>query len=311
MRRHPLGGPAHFLCMTSHGDIRIGVSGWRYAGWRGVFYPPKLAQRRELEFASRVFRTLEINGTHYSLQRPEYFAQWAEETPEDFIFAVKAPRYLTHMLRLKGIEEAAANFWAQGVLRLGPKLGPFLWQFPPRFRYDPERLEPFFASLPRDTEAAAALACRHDHRLEGRAWTETDARRPIRHVMEVRHDSFRSPDFIAQLRRHGVGLVVSDSVDWPCLMDLTSDLVYLRLHGSEELYASGYDDDALDRWAARVAAWASGGEPDDAVRISDVPAPEATQRDVYVFFDNDRKVRAPFDAQGLESRLRDRIFTEY
>ncbi|MCA1974947.1 MAG: DUF72 domain-containing protein, partial [Caenispirillum sp.] len=180
--------------MNHHGDIRIGVSGWRYAGWRGVFYPPKLAQRRELEFASRVFRSLEINGTHYSLQRPEFFADWAAATPDDFVFAVKAPRYLTHMLRLKGIEEAAANFWAQGLLRLGPKLGPVLWQFPPRFRYDPERLETFFAGLPRDTEAAAALAARHDQRLEGRAWTTTDARRPIRHVMEIRHDSFRTPD---------------------------------------------------------------------------------------------------------------------
>lgn len=290
--------------MNRPGDIRIGVSGWRYAGWRGIFYPPKLAQRRELEHASRVFRTLEINGTHYSLQRPEYFAAWAAETPDDFIFAVKAPRYLTHMLRLKGIEDAAANFWAQGLLRLGVKLGPVLWQFPPRFRFDPDRLEPFLAGLPRDTEAAAALAARHDRRLDGRAWTTTDARRPLRHVMEVRHDSFRSPAFITLLRRHGVGLVVSDSVDWPCLMDVTSDLVYIRLHGSEELYASGYDDAALDRWAERVAAWATGGEPVDAARLSPDPPPPAPGRDVFVFFDNDRKVRAPFDAQGLDSRLR-------
>ncbi|SOE00492.1 DUF72 domain-containing protein [Caenispirillum bisanense] len=293
--------------MIHHGDIRIGVSGWRYAGWRGVFYPPKLAQRRELEFASRAFRTLEINGTHYSLQRPDSFAAWADATPDDFVFTVKASRYLTHMLRLKGIEEAAANFWAQGLLRLGPKLGPVLWQFPPSFRYDPARLETFFASLPRDTEAAAALAARHDQRLEGRAWTTTDARRRIRHVMEIRHDSFRTPDFVARLRRHDVGLVVSDSVDWPCLMDVTSDLVYLRLHGSEELYASGYDDAALDRWAARVAAWATGAEPDDAVRLSPDPPPAARSRDVFVFFDNDRKVRAPFDAQALEARLQARF----
>lgn len=293
--------------MIHHGDIRIGVSGWRYAGWRGSFYPPKLAQRRELEFASGIFRTLEINGTHYSLQRPDSFAAWADVTPDDFVFAVKASRYLTHMLRLKGVEEAAANFWAQGLLRLGPKLGPVLWQFPPSFRNDPERLETFFASLPRDTEAAAALAARHDERLEGRAWTTTDARRRIRHVMEIRHDSFRTPDFVAQLRRHDVGLVVSDSVDWPCLMDVTSDLVYLRLHGSEELYASGYDDAALDRWAARVAAWATGTEPHDAARLSNDPPPAARSRDVFVFFDNDRKVRAPFDAQALEARLRTRF----
>lgn len=289
------------------GDIRIGVSGWRYAGWRGVFYPKGLPQRQELEFASRAFRTLEINGTHYSLQRPEYFAAWAETVPDDFVFTVKASRYLTHMLRLKGVEDAAANFWAQGVLRLGPKLGPVLWQFPPSFPWRPERLEPFLASLPRDTEEAAALAARHDHRLDGRAWTTTDARRPLHHVMEVRHDSFRDPGFIDQLRRHGVGVVVSDSVDWPCLMDVTADVVYLRLHGSEELYASGYDDDALDRWADRVVAWAGGGEPADAVRASDRPPPKAARRDVFVFFDNDRKVRAPVDAQGLVARVRQRL----
>lgn len=285
------------------GDIRIGISGWRYAGWRGVWYPPGLPQKRELAFAGQAFRSLEINGTHYSLQRPESFAAWAAAVPDDFVFAVKGPRYLTHMLRLKDLDGAAANFWAQGLLRLGAKLGPLLWQLPPSFRYDPDRLEPFLAGLPRDTAQAAALARRHDARVAGRAWTEAGALRPLRHALEVRHDSFRDPAFVAQLRRHGVGLVVADTVDWPCLMDLTADFVYCRLHGSEELYASGYDAPDLDRWAGRLRAWAAGGAPADARTVGDTPAPRLPGRDVYVYFDNDAKVRAPFDAQALIRRL--------
>ncbi len=289
--------------MARRGDVRIGISGWRYAGWRGEFYPADLPQRRELEYAASVLTAIEINGTHYSLQRPEYFERWAAEVPDDFVFAVKGSRYITHMLRLKGAADALANFFAQGILKLGPKLGPILWQFPPSFPFDPERLEPFLAALPRDTAAAATIARRHDDRLAGRAWTRTDARRPLRHAVEVRHESFRAPDFIALLRRHGVALVVSDSVDWPCLMDVTADFVYCRLHGSTELYASGYDDEALDTWVARIAAWASGGEPADARRVVDEPAARLPARDVFVFFDNDAKVRAPFDAQRLIARL--------
>lgn len=265
--------------------VRIGISGWRYAGWRKVFYPDGLAQRRELEFAGATFPTLEINGTHYSLQRPESFAAWRDAVPEDFVFAVKGSRYLTHMLRLKDIEAAAASFWAQGLLRLGPKLGPILWQFPKSFRFEPERLEPFLASLPHDTAEAAALARRHDHRVEGRAWTESDATRPLRHAIEVRHDDFDDPAFFDLLRRYGVGLVVSDAVGWPCLMEVTADFVYVRLHGSVELYTSGYEAPDLDRWAERVEGWRKRG------------------LDVYVYFDNDAKVRAPFDAQGLMRRV--------
>src|SRR6201987_1551004 len=144
--------------MADPGDIRIGISGWRYKGWRGVFYPEDLPQKRELEYASRIFRSIEINGTFYSLQRPESFARWAEATPEDFVFAVKGPRYITHMRRLLEPRAPLANFLASGVLRLGPKLGPVLWQLPPSFRFDKARLEAFFALLPRDTAAAARLA---------------------------------------------------------------------------------------------------------------------------------------------------------
>jgi uncharacterized protein YecE (DUF72 family) len=282
--------------------VRIGISGWTYRPWRGRFYPHGLRQSKELEFAAARFRTIEINGTFYSLQRPESFADWAARTPADFVFAVKGPRFITHMLKLRGAETALANFLASGLLRLGPKLGPLLWQFPPNFGFRPERLEPFLAALPRDTEAAARLARGHDARLEGRAWTETDTRRPLRHAVEIRHESFRDPRFIELLRAHDVALVCADAVEWPRLMDVTStSFVYCRLHGSEELYASGYDDAALDGWAARVSAWARGAEPTDAERINGPAARRS--RDVFVYFDNDAKVRAPIDAAALASRL--------
>jgi uncharacterized protein YecE (DUF72 family) len=290
--------------MAPPGDVRIGISGWTYKPWRGVFYPADLPRNRELAYAASVFGSIEINGTFYSLQRPESFAAWAAQTPDTFVFAIKGSRYITHLRRLKEIEAPLANFFASGVLRLGAKLGPLLWQLPPYFRFDPGRLERFFTLLPRDTEAAAALARRHDERITGRAWTETDAVRPLRHALEIRHASFATPAFIDLLRAHGIALVCADAVEWPRLMDLTADFVYCRLHGSEVLYTSGYDDEALDRWAARVAAWARGGEPEDAERVIDAPGPTRPARDVFVYFDNDAKVRAPFDAQGLIRRVR-------
>jgi uncharacterized protein YecE (DUF72 family) len=289
------------------GDVRIGISGWTYAPWRGVFYPKRLAQSRELSYAASVFRTIEINGTFYGLQRPESFAAWAAATPDDFVFAVKGSRYITHMLRLRDAATPLANFFASGLLQLGPKLGPLLWQFPANFSFDRDRLEPFLALLPHDTEAAAALAQRHDQRLKGRAATEADARRPMRHAIEIRSETFRTRAFIDLLRAYDVALVCADAVEWPRLMDLTSDFAYCRLHGSEELYSSGYDDAALDTWAARVASWATGGEPKDAERAGTRAARK--RRDVFVYFDNDAKVRAPVDAQGLAQRV-ERLLTK-
>jgi uncharacterized protein YecE (DUF72 family) len=288
-------------------NIRIGISGWRYRPWRGVFYPPKLPQRRELAFAASRFKALEINGTFYSLQRPEFFEAWTRETPDDFVFAIKGSRFITHAKKLNDIEAPLANFFAQGLLKLGPKLGPFLWQFAPRFRFDRARLERFFAQLPRDTEAAARLACGHDARVAGRACTETEHRLPLRHAIEIRHPSFADPAFIELLHAWDIGLVVADTVEWPLLMDVTSDFVYCRLHGSEQLYVSGYDDDALKSWADRVVAWAGGAEPADAARVIDAPGPVLPKRDVYVFFDNDAKVRAPFDALGLIAKVEERL----
>lgn len=291
--------------MSRAGRIRVGISGWTYAGWRGRFYPKGLRHSEELSFASREIDTIEINGTHYSLQRPEFFARWHDAAPAGFVFAVKGSRFITHLKQLRDVETPLANFFASGVLRLHEKLGPFLWQFAPRFRFDRERLENFFSMLPRDTESAAALARRHDHRLAGRAWTDTERCRPLRHAIEIRHESFLDPEFIALLRRHHVALVFADLVEWPFAEDLAADFVYLRLHGSEELYASGYTDQALDHWAARVRRWANGSQPDDAKLIAPGTAPaKRGARDVFVYFDNDAKVRAPADARSLAAKLK-------
>jgi uncharacterized protein YecE (DUF72 family) len=240
------------------GRVRIGISGWRYAPWRGVFYPEDLAQRRELEFASRAFPSIEINGTFYSLQARPSFERWYRETPPGFVFSVKGSRYLTHILRLREPRKALRRFLGSGLSRLREKLGPILWQFPPSFRYDAALMESFFRLLPAD----------------------------LRHAVEIRHASFVDPSFYRLLRKHGIALVVADTAGkWPFLMKPTADFMYLRLHGDEELYASGYTDEALDRWARRIRAW-------------------RRTMDVYCYFDNDKKVKAPVDARNLMRRLR-------
>ncbi|WP_372380721.1 DUF72 domain-containing protein [Xanthomonas sp. NCPPB 1754] len=284
--------------------IRIGISGWRYARWRGTFYPAGLAQRRELEYAAGCFPSVEINGSFYSLQRPDSFQRWHDETPEDFVFSVKGPRFITHMKRLRDCEQALANFFASGILRLGAKLGPVLWQLPPTLRFDAELLDAFLGSLPRGSEAALARARKRDTALmQGRSALAIDRNRPIRHALEVRHDSFCDPACMRLLRRHNVAVVVADTAGkFPYLEDVSADFVYVRLHGDAQLYASGYSDTALDRWAARIAAWASGAEPDDAARVG-ARARKRAMRDVYCYFDNDMKVHAPFDARGLMQRL--------
>jgi uncharacterized protein YecE (DUF72 family) len=286
--------------MARMAKARIGISGWRYAPWRGKFYPKDLPQKDELAFAAGHFPTIEINGTFYSLQRPDSFAAWCDATPSDFRFAVKGPRYITHMRRLLEVETPLANFFASGLLRLGEKLGPVLWQLPPNFRFDPDRLAAFFDLLPRDTRQAARLARRHDTKLKTRAWLKTGKARPIRYALEIRHDSFRNPDFIKLLRRHRIALVVADTVEWPLLMDATTDFVYVRLHGSVKLYTSGYDAKALNLWARRIRAWTRGSE---ASGPHAGPKARPRRRDVYVYFDNDAKVRAPFDAKNLIARL--------
>ncbi|MEB2184694.1 DUF72 domain-containing protein [Xanthomonas campestris pv. campestris] len=285
-------------------SIRIGISGWRYARWRGTFYPTGLAQRRELAYAGRCFPSVEINGSFYSLQRPESYQSWYDETPDDFVFAVKGPRFVTHMKRLRDCEQALANFFASGVLRLGPKLGPILWQLPPSLRFDDAVLDAFLSSLPRNNEAALALARKRDTTLmHGRTALSIDRKRPLRHALEMRHPSFCDPSCMKLLRKHKVGVVVADTAGkFPYLEDVTANFVYLRLHGDAQLYASGYSDHALDRWGERIAAWAAGGEPSDAQRVGP-RASKRARRDVYCYFDNDMKVHAPFDARGLMQRL--------
>ncbi|HEV2779139.1 MAG TPA: DUF72 domain-containing protein [Actinophytocola sp.] len=267
--------------------IRVGTSGWLYPPWRGAFYPKGLPHRRELEYISRRLNSVEINGSFYSLQRPTSYQAWSAQTPDDFVFAVKGGRFITHMKRLRDVETPLANFFASGLLALGRKLGPVLWQLPPTLRFDPDLLAAFFDLLPRTTARAAELAAGHDDRLRGRTWLTTDADRPIRHALEVRHPTFTEPAFLDLLRAHDIALVVADTAGtFPYLEDVTTDFAYVRLHGDVELYTSGYSDDALDVWAKRIRALAT-----------------AAAGDAYVYFDNDVKAHAPHDAIGLAERL--------
>ena len=284
--------------------IYIGISGWTYSGWRGKFYPADLPHRRELEFASRAFPSIEINGTHYSLQRPTSFESWRKQTPEDFIFSVKGGRYITHLRRLREIEVPLANFFASGVLALGEKLGPILWQFPPNFRYESTRIEAFLELLPKTTTEAAALARRHDSHLTGRAYTKPGRKRRMRHCVEIRHESFLNANFFAMLRRYGIAFVFADSAGkWPYAEDLTSDFVYIRLHGEKVLYSGHYGKDSLEWWANRIRHWEDGRQTKDAKTVRSSRLAVAGRKDVYLYSDNDQKVCAPRDAKQLIKML--------
>jgi uncharacterized protein YecE (DUF72 family) len=269
------------------GRVRVGISGWRYPGWRGDFYPKGLPQRRELEYAAEHLTSIEINGSFYSLQRPSSYAAWRAETPDDFVFAVKGGRYVTHLKRLVDVDTALANFFASGVLALGPKLGPILWQLPETLRFDAEVVDGFLGRLPRSTSELAALAARHDDKLaDDRVLTTIEDDRPVHHAMEFRSPSFAVPEAMAVLRAHDVACVLADTAGrWPLVDEDTGAVRYVRLHGDKELYASGYTDRALDEWAARCRAWAAAGQ------------------DVFVYFDNDMKGYAPHDAMALIDRL--------
>lgn len=270
------------------GAVRIGISGWTYAPWRGDFYPRGLRQKDELSYAAARLTSIEVNGTFYALQRPASFRAWRDATPDDFVLAIKGGRFVTHLKRLVDVDTPLANFFASGLLALGPKLGPVLWQLPPNLPFDADVVDAFLARLPRSTGQASRLARRHDERVTGRAVLTPDADRPLRHALEVRHESFKDPAFLDLARRHEVAVVVADAAGrFPEIDEVTSDFVYVRLHGHEELYSSGYSARALDEWAARIRDWA------------------ARDLDVYVYFDNDMKVRAPYDAMALIERLAD------
>lgn len=286
------------------GSFYIGISGWRYEPWRGVFYPDDLRQEDELAYASRALTAIEINGSFYSLQKPDSYAAWYDATPKGFVFSCKGNRFITHTKRLNDIDGPLANVLASGVFKLREKLGPFLWQFPPNFKFDPERMEHFLSLLPHDTDAGLALARKHEPRMNGKVALEPGPKRKLRHAVEIRNASFIDEAFIALLRKYKVALVVADAAGkWPYFEDVTADFMYLRLHGEEELYASGYTDAALDRWAARIGAWSKGEQPEDAHLISARAAPKRKSRDIFCFFDNDIKVHAPFDARKLMARL--------
>ncbi len=272
--------------------IRVGISGWTYQPWRGTFYPQGLPVRKQLAYVAERMNSVEVNGSFYGLLRPTSYASWVTEVTavrgEDFVFAVKGSRFITHMRKLVEPATALANFYASGVLALGERTGPFLWQLPASFRFDEPKLAAFLATLPRTAGEAAELAARHDQRVSGdRALTTTTVPDlPLRHAFEVRHESFRVPAFTNLLREHDVAFVLSDNPGtWPVFDEVTAGFAYVRLHGHEQLYASGYDDDSLDAWAAKVRGWADAG------------------LDVYVYCDNDAKVRAPFDAMGLLARV--------
>lgn len=245
------------------------------------------------------------------MQRPSSYSAWADQTPPNFVFAIKGPRFITHMLKLNNIEQPLANFFASGLLELGQKIGPILWQFPPQMRFNAEKFANFFDLLPRTVEQIESLARLHHPRFAHRVTLHRPPglrpNRRLRHCVEIRDESFATPAFIALLRRHHIGLVVADTVAWPLLFDITADFVYCRLHGSEELYVSGYESPALDLWADRIAAWATGVCPPQDDRCAHATAAALRPRDVYVYFDNDARVRAPYDALALQQKVAERL----
>lgn len=286
------------------GKVFIGVSGWRYTPWRGHFYPEGLAQARELQYAASQFPSLELNGSFYSLQRPSSYARWAAETPPGFVFSIKGSRYITHMLKLRGVEVALANFFASGLLELGDKLGPILWQFPPNMRFNQALFDDFFRLLPKTTKTAAELARRRDGRLKGRESLRPERNRRLRHAVEVRHETFVDPAFIRLLRKHRIAWVVADTPKpWPLFEDVTADFVYMRLHGSTELYNSRYTDDELRYWSRCIRAWSRGRQPRGTRLITREPPPARSSRDVYCYFDNTDKRHAPDNARDLMALL--------
>lgn len=260
-------------------QIRIGVGGWTYEPWRGAFYPAGLPQRRELEYASRKLSSIEINGTYYGSQKPDSFARWHDETPDDFVFALKGPRFATARRELAGAGASIERFLGSGVLLLKDKLGPINWQMPPTKRFDPEDFEAFLKLLPPSVEG-----------------------RTIRHAVEVRHDSFRSPDFVALARQYGVAIVVAGDSDYPQIGDVSAPFVYARIMGTSESHEQGYAPHALDAWAERARVWAAGDAPAGLETHGAAPMPKA-RRDVFLYVISGFKVRNPSAAMALIERV--------
>ena len=263
------------------GRIRVGIGGWTYEPWRKTFYPEDLTHARELEYASRQVTAIEINGTFYRLQKPETFAKWRDQTPDDFVFSVKAPRYATMRKVLGEAGEAIERFVASGLAELGPKLGPLLWQLAPTKRFDAEDIEAFLKLLPK--------------KIDGR---------PARHVLEPRHESFETSEFVNLARKHGAAIVYTDSEDYPSIGDVTADFVYARLMRAQSSVKTGYAGVALDAWAKIARTFARGSEPAEFPRMTD--GRKSGARDVFVFFINGAKERAPAAAAALLDKLSER-----
>ena len=262
--------------------IRIGISGWTYPDWRGSFYPDHVTIKNELQFASRAFNSIEVNGTFYSLQKPKIFEKWHDETPAGFSFAIKAPKYVTHERRLKDVATPVANFFASGILALKDKLGPILWQLPPHLPYDVVRIKAFLEMLPHTTKDALKVAKNHSDWMAERCYLETDADRPLRHAIEVRHHSYVNDEFLALMREHKVAIVIGDTAGkWPLIEHVTGSTIYIRLHGDEEMYPKGYTKPALRLWSEKILKLA------------------AKVESLYAFCDSDYKIAAPFDARHL------------
>jgi uncharacterized protein YecE (DUF72 family) len=273
--------------------VRVGTSGWKKPMWRGYFYRRGLVQSRELEYASSHLSSLEINTTFHGLPRPSSYQNWHSGTPDDFVFAVKGNKAVTHDHRLRNPVDGIADFLASGVFELEEKLGPILWQTPPSLPFHRDTVETFLATLPHSTEEARQLIAKRGDEEASQAQLDIPDRR-IRHALEVRHPSFANPAFIELLRRYDVAAVATNSPGWPVIRDVTSDFVYVRLHGSADHYPDGYDDATLDYWAGLVNGWLSGeGWPD------------GRGRDVFVYFDNpdNEGINSPFDAMRLLERL--------
>ena len=269
----------HRRATLRHMTIRIGIGGWTYAPWRGTFYPEKWPQTRELDYAAARVTAIEVNGTYYSSHKPATFASWAKAVPDGFVFALKASRYCTNRKVLADAGESIARFTGQGIVELGDRLGPILWQFMATKRFDPGDFGAFLKLLPASQDGLA-----------------------LRHAIQVRHESFAVPEFIAMCRDAGVTIAFAQSAEYPAIADVTGDFVYVRLEDAEERFVAGYAPIALDAWGARAKTWSAGGRPEGLPYVEDVVPPDRT-RDTFVFVINGAKVRAPHAAMALIERI--------
>lgn len=265
--------------MTTSGIIRAGIGGWTFDAWEGTFYPADLPKKRQLEYAARHLRTIEVNGTYYRGQTPQTFAKWAADAPEGFVFAVKGNRFVTNRKILGEASESLRKFWDTGVCELGEKLGPIVWQFAPTKKFEHDDFEAFLNLLP-----------------------QSDGGVKLRHVLEVRNVSFVHPDFVALARRHGAAICYAHHHDYPEIADLTADFVYARLQKGQDDVPTAYAPNELDEWARRAGIWAAGGVPDDLPLAAPDAVPEKRPRDVFVYFIHEGKIRAPQAAMAFQER---------